>query len=110
MPVKTTGAELMRFYNDDTFWPKDAYHEDAIITVNGVEQPDGVGEVKDTDEITIAGGYVMDLNDGKREPSLESFFKRWKKQQSIGTFLVECELENIEAVKAAVRAAGARVK
>jgi len=112
MTVKTTGAEWNRFYNDKSAWPDGSWHKDEEITVNG--------ETSDTYEIdlsavpsdaamTVAGGIVflsLHDNDG---PSLESYFKRWRKAQTTTFFNVECPHDKAEVVKAAIRFAGGKV-
>lgn len=112
MTVKTNGAEFKRFYDDSTFWPKDSdtYHDDAVLAVNGLIQQDGIDPSTLPDEalVTIDGGVVFDAVGGG-EPSLETYFRRWKKLQTAASFLVECDLSKVDAVKAAIRAAGGRV-
>ena len=114
MPTKTTGAEFKRFYNDDSFWPQDdgnTWHEDETITVNGVEQTDGVDTdtLPDDAVVTIADGIVFGPKWDGNEPSFETYFKRWRKQQSTVSFLVECDASKLDALKAAIKAAGGRV-
>ena len=41
--------------------------------------------------------------------SLESFFKKWRKKQNTATLIVECDLAKIDAMKAAVKAAGGKI-
>lgn len=110
MTVKTTGAEFKRFYADTNFWSDQTYHEDALIYVNGEEQTDGVNEsiLADDDVVTIEGGYVIESPFG-RDVSLKAYFKKWLKTQSIRSFLVECDVAILDAVKAAIRAAGGKV-
>lgn len=112
MAVRTTGAEFKRFYDDSAAWPDDeTYHDDATLSVNGEEQPDGIDLAKlaDTDDVKIDGGVVIGPSI-KGEPSLETHFKRWKKKQSTRLLLVECDAAAFDAVKAALQAAGGRVR
>ena len=110
MTVKTTGAEFKRFYGDKTIWGDNAgeiWHDDAEVTVNGNVQEDlDDDSIPDDASITISGGVVFGV-DG--EPSLETFFKRWKKVQTTTSFVVECDTSKLDAVKAAIKAAGGRV-
>ena len=109
MAVKTTGAEFKRFYADTNFWSDQTYHEDALIYVNGEEQTDvDEDSLTDGDVVTIEGGYVIESPFG-RDVSLESYFKKWLKTQSIRSFLVECDAAFLDAVKAAIKAAGGKV-
>ena len=85
MATKTTGVEFKRFYSDIKYWPEkgDTYHEDVAYKVNGQDLPDDQdpGNVADGDEVTIEGGIVMNspLYKEGSEPSVEAYFKRWKK-------------------------------
>lgn len=110
MVAKTNGAEFKRFYQDPEFWPDGAFHEDVIFKVDGETQEDGIDvqTLRDASVVTIEGGIVLGVfNDN--EPSVEAYFKRWKKQQTLTSFLVECDVSKLEAVKAAITAAGGRV-
>ena len=110
MTVKTTGAEFKRFYFDDAYWPDGTWHEDEEIEVDGlpISEDLAIEDIHDTASMRIAGGMVMGLADGS-EPSVESYFKRWRKAQSTVSFVVECDKDKEGAVRSAVRAAGGRV-
>lgn len=108
--IKTTGAEYKRFYNDPTAWPDDSWYEDVELLVNGVElTPElGVVDIHDDAVINLSGGVVFGLPNGT-ETSVEAHFKRWRKRQTTTTFLVECDMDKVDEVKAAVKAAGGKV-
>jgi len=119
MAVKCTGAEFKRFYADSKYWigPEQSkedhtWHDDGLFYVNDVEQPEGIDtdQLLDTDTVKIEGGVVFGEVVGPKEPSLESYFKRWKKEQTTTAFLVECDIAMVEAVKKAVIAAGGKVQ
>ena len=62
----------------------------------------------DDAEVRIFGGAILGLpND--RKMSFEGFFRVWKRCQTIKTILVECDDSKLEAVKAAIKAAGGKV-
>lgn len=111
MVAKTTGAQFKRFYNDAAFWGEDTFHDDAVICVNGEPQPDGVDDatLADADVVTIEGGVVENSPLDSREYSLESYFKKWLRTQTVQSFLVECDASVLDAVKAAIKAAGGKV-
>lgn len=114
MPVKTTGAEFKRFYNAPEFWPDadgDVWHEDVVIRIDGVEHVDGIDveTLRDDARIEIEGGIVFGPMFKGNEPSLETYFKRWRKKQTTVVLLVECDAPKLNAVKAAIKAAGGRV-
>lgn len=114
MTAKTTGAEFKRFYNDDAIWPDHdggTYHDDEILKVNGVIQENGVdtSAIPDDAVVEIEGGMVFGPKWDGNEPTFEAYFKSWRKKQSTMSFLVECDPDKFEAIKAAVKAAGGRI-
>lgn len=112
MAVTTNGADFKRFYADPAFWPEDAYHDEAVVLVNGDDYSEAdkdLSAVADTDVIRIEGGYVV-LPDDKSSTTLESYFRKWQRLQSMRTVLVEVNASKFDAVVAAVRAAGGKVK
>lgn len=113
MGIKTTGAEIKRFYLDDAFWTEGVWHKDEEIEVNGspLSEDLGIVDLPDDAIVKIAGGAVIGLpgceNDG---PSFESFFKKWLRTQNTTAFVVECDKDKEGAVRAAIRAAVGRIK
>lgn len=120
MATKTTGAELRAFYNDDTYWLKsgdgksdDLWHEELVLEVNGVEQPDDYSineDIKDEDQVKIVYGHVLSTREGFADCSFEAFFKAWRKQQNTVYLSVTVPKEKLAAVRAAILAAGGSVK
>jgi hypothetical protein len=112
MTTKATGAELKRFYNDPAYWPGDqgnTWHEDEIVLVDG-KTVEEYADVADDAKVTIDGGVVLSSRwDEEEAPSFETHFKRWRKAQSTAFLSVECPKDKLEAVKAAIRAAGGKV-
>jgi len=47
--------------------------------------------------------------DGDEGPSLETYFRRWRKKQTTTFLTVECDHTKLEAVKAAIKAAGGKI-
>jgi len=109
MSVKMTGAEFKEFYADESIWPQDTWHEDAFMYVDGTEHPDGidVDKLSDTSVVEISGGFIVGLDD--EEPSLETYFKRWRKKKNTTMFVVQCDKSIVEAVRAAIKQAGGKV-
>lgn len=111
--IKTTGAELRAFLNDQAYWGECAVEEE-VITVNGEEiaegefSPDKVG---DADLITVDGGYVFDQRPGvDKDWALQTFFNKWRKAQTTVFLSVEVDKGNADAVREAIIAAGGKVK
>ena len=112
MPIKTTGAEFKRFYSDKEWWPKGRWHEGEDVKINGedVDSTEAdLGSVVDTDRLSISGGFVYDDNNDTDCGSLESYFRKWRKQQTNIFLSVECPKDRVDAVKAAITAAGGKV-
>ncbi|RMN21125.1 hypothetical protein ALQ64_02841 [Pseudomonas cannabina] len=120
MATKTNGAELKAFYNDDAHWLKspeskadDIWHEDLVLVVNGVEQVDDFSiteDLKDEDQVTIVDGVVLSKLDDFKDRSFESFFKAWRKHQNTAYLSVTVPKEKVEALRAAILAAGGSIK
>lgn len=110
MAVKMTGAEYKRFLTDTILWGEDGYYEDASLSVDGQSEEDGIDldKLADTAEVRIKGGYVLDLP-GDKEMSLEGLFKKWKRLQDMGTFLVTCPKAQTEHLKALIKQIGGSV-
>jgi len=112
MAVKATGAEVKAFYNDKDFWAEGVYHEDEKIEIDGRPVEEGsvdLGtDLSDTCEVKIAGGFVTN-EQYKDLGSFEGFFKKWRAKQTTVTIAVSCPKGKLEAVKAAIKAAGGKV-
>lgn len=111
MAVKTTGVEFKKFYHDPEFWPEDSWIEDIELLVDGERNEsaeDDVDTIPDTSKVTIEAGFVV--LDSCNTPSLESFFKKWRKAQTTVSFVVECHKDHAEGIKAGIKMMGGTVK
>jgi hypothetical protein len=113
MTTKTTGAEWNAFYADDAYWPDGAWHDDEELTINGTVQglDADLNNLPAAADVVINGGVVyMDAEASEDAISLETHFKRWRK--ATNTVLLVCavprELET--TVRAAIAAAGGKVR
>ncbi|WP_257757335.1 hypothetical protein [Burkholderia glumae] len=111
--IKTTGAEWKAFNLDDKYWGEFCL-DDEVITVNG-ERVDPYDfdptKLADTDKVAIEGGWVADqAKNSTKEYSLATFFNRWRKTQTTEYLSVEVPKEKASAVRAAIIAAGGKVK
>lgn len=114
MTTKTTGAEILRFYNDSEFWPDGVWHEDEVVTVDGAEWLRELSAIPDGAVVAVSHGAVFSDGDSAAPwgdgdgPSFETHFKHWRKKQAtaVGTF--ECPKDKLQAVKAAIKAAGGK--
>jgi hypothetical protein len=111
MPLKTTSKELTAFLADKTFWPDqrdhNVFHEEVTLKVNGVEKEwDALPELTDNDSVTITGGYVQSIGPVEVDCAFEVYLKKWRKLQNTVYLSVSVPAEKLEAVKAAIKAAG----
>lgn len=114
MSVTCTGVEFAKFYSDPKYWVSEGdettWHEDAAVYVNGVQDDDiDLANVKPTDTLKIEGGVVFGPTVGAQEPSFEAYFKRWRKEQNTSILMAEVPRDLVDAVKAAITAAGGKV-
>lgn len=108
MSAKTTGIEFKRFYNDPAFWPDGAYHDDDVVIVDGVEHEDlDLDKIPDNAKVVIECGVVF--FPGGEMVAFDTYFRRWKKAQTTRTIVVEVDASKLDAVVAAVKAAGGKV-
>lgn len=114
MAIKTTGAEYKRFSEDKSAWPEDdgkTYVDGECLLVDEAEWGTelGVDAIPDTATVHIADGWVF-RPDADEPIKLETYFKRWLKRQSSVNFVVECDVASLDAVKAAIKAAGGKIR
>lgn len=110
MAVKLTGAEYKRFITDPVVWGENGYYEDGELYLDGRLEEDGIDPetLADTAEIKIAGGYVLDLPDGK-EMTLIGLFQKWRRLQTTETFLVTCPKDMTEKMKELIKNVGGTI-
>lgn len=123
-PVKISGREFKRFYNDPVFWAPEGetWHDDTLIRVNGSDLPEheDPSAVPDDSVVEIVCGWVYGVphkalsekNMGApvtEEMDLCDYFQLWHKHQTTVTMVVECGRSQVDAVIAAVLAAGGQV-
>ncbi|MBD8088846.1 hypothetical protein IFT48_02555 [Pseudomonas fluorescens] len=86
--IKTTGAELQRFWNckDAAFWPDDAYVDDMAWNINGAEHENfDISNIKDDDIVVISGAIFY--NEGDKD--FAGVMRKWRKLQTHGNYVVE---------------------
>lgn len=113
MTTKTTGAEWKRYYSDLSAWPDGAYHDDQLIVVDGVDSCEfdiDLSTVADSAQITIECGMYFSSEKDAEGRSLEAHFRRWRKSQSITLLTVEAPNDRLDAIKAAIKSTGGKVR
>lgn len=114
MATKTSGAEIKAFYRDDAYWPDDkdgnVWHDDLLLEVNGTESDDvNIDELQSSDQVKIVDGYILSHGVYKVDCSFESYFKKWRKEQNTAFISAKVPKDKLDAVKAAIKAAGGTV-
>ena len=109
--IKMSGAEWNKFYKDQEIWGNGQWHDDTVITVDGV-QVEEYEELPDAANVTISGGVVIlsGIDPDENSPSMETYFRRWKKNQTTIFLTVECPREKYESVTTAIKFAGGKCK
>ena len=120
MATKTSGTELKAFYADRDYWVvspdsngDDAWYEGLVLEVNGVEQGDDFSIISDLeleDQVTILTGVVFANRENFQCASFEAFFIAWRELQKTVHLTVTVPKDKLEAVRAAILAAGGSIK
>lgn len=106
--VKTTGAVWNLFYADKSAWPEDAYHDDTLLKINGMEAPDAeLDNLPAVASVEILCGWVF--LPGGSGVDLAEHFTSWHDDQlhtgfAFGSFRVTAD--KLHAVRMAILAAG----
>ena len=85
MTIKTSGKDFKQWYSDIEEWPKDAYHEDETIKINGKNRGDDdeLHSVDDNAIISLSGGCIyFDDGDVNKVVSMEGALRRWLRKKS----------------------------
>lgn len=118
MATKTTGLELKTFYADEQYWNPviegeqvELWHEELTLTVNG-KKPDGevaIESLADSDTVVLEYGSVLSAHPAGPTMSFETFSKTWRKKQDTAYLSITVPKGKLDAVKAAVKAAGGKI-
>lgn len=112
--MKTNGATWKKFVEDDKTWKGGCYIDDVAMLVDGVDPgPEVVdSEIPDSAIVVIEAGYfVWHTEDGGTESCcLIKKFKAWQKEQKTVTLTVTVDNIKRDALVAAIKAAGGKVK
>jgi hypothetical protein len=115
MATKTNGAEFKAFLNDEHYWIGDAYFEDELLVINGIDHLDNCDldhmAIDDAASVIIHDGRVRDSVRyiGKDDPSLETFFKQWKKLSATQTLIIQFDKNRVEEITQALKALNVKI-
>ncbi len=117
MATKTTAGEMAEFFADEIFWQPDTrvddytWFDDALIYVDGKLEDDSLfDEMEPQHQVVIEGGNVYGRVVGQKEPTLEAYLKRWRKQKVTETVLVQVPKNKTQELKDFLKSIGAKVK
>ena len=107
--VTTNGKTWNAYYADKTAWPEGAYHDDCEISVteNGVEIFAELGIVPNEACMVIRGGVVISADCDSQD--LCKHFSTWLEKQTFAFGVFKVPKDRLEAVAAAIVAAGGSV-
>ena len=109
--IKTTGAEFKAFYADKIAWPEDAWHEGETITVDGEVDDDydfDIEQIADAAKVTIEGGIVFKDDKATDGPTMESYFRAWRKRQNTATLSVTVDKAKESQLRELLKEFGAK--
>lgn len=111
MTVKINGAQLKTFLDDSEYWGTKIW-DDVSVSINGGEQTEDLipENVNDTDVIEFLSGYVWNEDGGVGSTQLDTFIRKWQKQQNRVSLLVVIDATKVDEVKASLKALGGRVR
>ncbi len=109
--MKMKGVEWNAFYNDPIIWQRDVWHDDLLITVDGVEIDDEFDDIDPKAVVTIEGGVIYFESDPSEESSasVESVIRKWRKNQKFKTVCVEIPNDMFYAVCEQLKKDGCRI-
>lgn len=108
--ITTNGKTWNAYYADNTAWPEGSYHDDCEISVteNGVEIFAELGNVPNEASMVIRGGVVISADRDKPQ-DLCKHFLTWLEKQTFAFGGFQVPKDRLEAVSAAIVAAGGSV-
>lgn len=112
--VKTTGAELKAFYQDSKFWPAgsvtEVWHEEVSLIINGkTDHSPDINAIDDAAAVEILNGGVIS-NDDSVDEDFDSYFMKWKAEQTHTNVVCNIPKEKLEAFQALVAEFGGTIQ
>lgn len=118
--IKTTVGEFRQFLAADYGRDDDGWFEDIAFYRDGhgdpMESDDGIfndnldESLPANEQIKFEGGIIVfPLEKGREALSVEPLFKRWRKEQTTVTVLVQMPKDRQYAIETAISNAGGRV-
>ena len=98
----TNGKTYKQFYNDSKFWNPQAWHEGALLLVNGRDWGDkSIDKIPDDAIVRIAGGIVCceDLDWELAGLSMDALFAAWLGDDDNKTLLVKAPVDKLDELK-----------
>lgn len=103
--MKVQGALWKQFYNDEEYW-KDHFHDDTLITFDGIEQEEYENPADDA-VVKVESGYVYKNNEefhsSRHELTLVTFYRRWYKRQSTTVMTVTVDKVHADSAREEIK-------
>jgi len=112
MSVKVSGKEWKRFYEDDSAWFGNAYHDDVQITIDGIDGNDvpDLGKIDDNAKVVLSGGLFFPNDAVETKPlDLVAVFKKWLARQKMSAVVVDIPKDKIDVLKEFLKQIGGKL-
>lgn len=109
MSVKMKGVEFKAYYNDNTYWAEDSWHDDHAIKVNDEYITDIEDDnIPDEADVVIESGvvFIPKMSENgytESEVGFVSHFKGWRKQKNFSFIVVTVKKDKLAEVREAMR-------
>ena len=107
--MNATGAEIKEFWENG--FPETHYHDDSDIEIDDIST--GEFALEPTEKYDLSRmGYLYKHNAAAYEPdmSFQQAFLKWRKARTTAVLVVEVAKEKEADLRAAIEAAGGKVK
>lgn len=116
MSIKLSGAEFKRFYSDRAIWGdegSDTYVDDDAYIIDGLprsaeDEDFNPEDIADAAVVEVTTGYLAHAPKGIPDDYVAAI-RKWLRQQKARSILVEIDASKLDALKAAIKAAGGKV-
>jgi len=108
--MRISGFEFKKFYNDNQYWGDEQYWDGQILVTQAGKTIDDIDltTIDDDSLVNISGAAVF-LHSEHEGILFTTYFRKWRKQQSIRHLLVEIHESKVTKLKSYIRSLGGKV-
>lgn len=108
---KMTGKEWKDFYGDPNYWKEGIWFDGEYITIDGepIEDDEALDQVKDDSIVRILSGVVFLNDEDTVGVSLETYYARWKKEQTTVTLVVRVNKTRLPHLEQLIKDNGGKI-